>query len=133
MLYKSILMELNCEDDSLHSLDDCFSKFRIGDSKKAPSKLQRSTFTNEKVDHPEMLYQSDYTIPQNDILDQRKSSENIDMVAAKLSQDTIIQQLLKNRPSMTDVDEEHELERQRRMYNMLRHSSHYKRLQVCSI
>lgn len=31
---------------------------------------------------------------------------------------------------MKDVDEEYEKERQRRMYNMLRHSNHYKRIQV---
>jgi hypothetical protein len=44
--------------------------------------------------------------------------------------DVIIQELLKNRPIMTDVNLEYENERQNRMYNMLRHSSHYKRLQV---
>ncbi|KAJ3268443.1 hypothetical protein HDV01_002745 [Terramyces sp. JEL0728] len=48
----------------------------------------------------------------------------------KLGHDVIIQQLLKNRPAMNDVEEEFEKERQRRMYNMLRHSSHYKRIQV---
>jgi hypothetical protein len=47
-----------------------------------------------------------------------------------LSEDLIIKQLLKNRPPMTDVNEEFERERQRRMYNMLRHSNHYKRMQV---
>ncbi|KAJ3328906.1 hypothetical protein HDU91_003992 [Kappamyces sp. JEL0680] len=46
------------------------------------------------------------------------------------SQDAIITELLRNRPAMTDVNEEFEKERQRRMYNMLRHSNHYKRLQV---
>ncbi|KAI8895903.1 hypothetical protein BC833DRAFT_622621 [Globomyces pollinis-pini] len=44
--------------------------------------------------------------------------------------DIIIQKLLQNRPQMTDVNEDDERERQRRMYNMLRHSNHYKKLQV---
>jgi hypothetical protein len=45
-------------------------------------------------------------------------------------EDKIINQLLQHRPSMNDVEQEFEEERQRRMYNMLRHSSHYKKIQV---
>ncbi|TPX41290.1 hypothetical protein SeMB42_g05633 [Synchytrium endobioticum] len=44
--------------------------------------------------------------------------------------DPIIRQLLANRAKMTDVSDAHEDERQRRMYNMLRHSHQYRRLQV---
>ena len=42
----------------------------------------------------------------------------------------IINQMLANRRIMTDVSPDAELERQRRMYSMLRYSSHYKKLQV---
>ncbi|TPX46547.1 hypothetical protein SeMB42_g02217 [Synchytrium endobioticum] len=44
--------------------------------------------------------------------------------------DPIIMQLLSTRVKMTDVSDAYEDERQRRMYNMLRHSHQYKRLQV---
>ncbi|KAJ3087172.1 hypothetical protein HK102_011668, partial [Quaeritorhiza haematococci] len=44
--------------------------------------------------------------------------------------DPTLQQLLAKRQQMTDVSANDELERQRRMYNMLRHSHHYKKLQV---
>ncbi|KAI8903060.1 hypothetical protein EDD86DRAFT_273335 [Gorgonomyces haynaldii] len=44
--------------------------------------------------------------------------------------DEIIQKLLESRQKMTDVDAEAEQERQRRMYQMLRYSNHYKKLQV---
>ncbi|KAJ3087513.1 hypothetical protein HK102_010901 [Quaeritorhiza haematococci] len=44
--------------------------------------------------------------------------------------DPILQQLLAKRQKMMDVSASDELERQRRMYNMLRHSHHYKKLQV---
>ncbi len=44
--------------------------------------------------------------------------------------DPIIQKLLANRQCMTDVSEAEELERQKRMYVMLRHSRKYKKLQV---
>ncbi|KAI9004419.1 hypothetical protein DFJ74DRAFT_412925 [Hyaloraphidium curvatum] len=43
--------------------------------------------------------------------------------------DPIIQEMLANR-SVDDVPPEFEAERRRRMYNMLRHSKHYKKLQV---
>ncbi|TPX45195.1 hypothetical protein SeLEV6574_g04012 [Synchytrium endobioticum] len=44
--------------------------------------------------------------------------------------DPIIRQLLANRARMTDGSDAHEDERQRRMYNMQRHSHQYRRLQV---
>jgi hypothetical protein len=44
--------------------------------------------------------------------------------------DEIIQEMLKSRLEQTDVDKQHEQERQRRMYSMLRNSSHFKKLQV---
>ncbi|KAJ3087174.1 hypothetical protein HK102_011670 [Quaeritorhiza haematococci] len=45
-------------------------------------------------------------------------------------EDPILQKLLSKRQKMMDVSEDAEMERQRRMYNMLRHSHHYKKLQV---
>ncbi|RKO98691.1 hypothetical protein CXG81DRAFT_21118 [Caulochytrium protostelioides] len=46
------------------------------------------------------------------------------------TRDPIIAQLLINRQHQSDVSAADEEERQRRMYNMLRYSHHYKRLQV---
>ncbi|KAI9207164.1 uncharacterized protein BJ171DRAFT_566008 [Polychytrium aggregatum] len=53
-----------------------------------------------------------------------------DLAANPLLTDPIIKQLLQNRGPATDVTESFEHERQLRMYNMLRHSNHYKRAQV---
>ena len=44
--------------------------------------------------------------------------------------DPIIDELLSQREIMTDVSEKYEIERQRRMYTMLRYSRRYRRLQV---
>ena len=52
--------------------------------------------------------------------------------AVNTMEDPIIFQLLEKRSKMTDVDEEAEAERQRRMYIMLRHSRRYKKLQVAN-
>lgn len=84
-------------------------------------------------------YSSDYTIPyssdysiqseqeQSELYEEEEDDEYINVVP----EDKIINQLLQRRPSMNDVGQEFEEERQRRMYNMLRHSSHYKKIQVC--
>lgn len=46
------------------------------------------------------------------------------------TQDPIIQRLLSKRSVMSDVSVEDEQERQKRMYNMLRYSQHYRKIQV---
>jgi NH3-dependent NAD+ synthetase len=71
---------------------------------------------------------SQETIPKS--VSSSEQSLESERESIKLSQDVIILELLKNRPQMSDVNEKFEKERQRRMYNMLRHSNHYKRLQV---
>ena len=70
------------------------------------------------------ISQSQETLPS------RSSNATSISATVDAGQDEIIQEMLKNRPIMTDVNLEFENERQKRMYNMLRHSSHYKRLQV---
>lgn len=76
------------------------------------------------------IFLSQETIPST-----RSPPESYDTGPEKddSGQDAIIRELLKNRPTMTDVNLEYENERQKRMYNMLRHSSHYKKLQVIRI
>jgi hypothetical protein len=64
----------------------------------------------------------------NSFMRKTKTSETV--VSETTMEDPIITELFKNRQSMTDVSAEHELERRKRMYNMVRHSSHYKGLQV---
>ncbi|KAJ3194997.1 hypothetical protein HK101_001383 [Irineochytrium annulatum] len=51
-------------------------------------------------------------------------------VAVGPEDDPIIAKMLEHRVVMTDVDPEAERERQKRMYNMMRHTPKYKRLQV---
>ncbi|KAJ3253528.1 hypothetical protein HK103_000497 [Boothiomyces macroporosus] len=101
--------------------------------------LQRSQSQHSAYDKPAQTHldpqaQSEETIDAVNVSNESVHTTSVtpdsQSETHKLAQDVIIQQLLKNRPAMNDVEEEFEKERQRRMYNMLRHSSHYKRIQV---
>ena len=76
-------------------------------------------------------YSFDISDSQETIPDSQKS-RNSDVLQDQGQQqrDALIEKLLEKRNPITDIAEEHEAERRRRMYNMLRHSTHYKRLQV---
>ena len=70
------------------------------------------------------------TVESNESLSSNSSASR--RAAEAFSQDRIIQSILAKRIPMTDVSIEAEKERQTRMYNMIRHSRQYKRMQVAS-
>jgi NH3-dependent NAD+ synthetase len=80
------------------------------------------------------VYSLDYTVPtetvKSELYEDEEEDEDEEEYINVVPEDKIINQLLQHRPSMNDVEQEFEEERQRRMYNMLRHSSHYKKIQV---
>jgi hypothetical protein len=71
---------------------------------------------------------SQETIPESQKSRESNSSNN--SPSSCCPNDALIERLLEKRNPITNIGKEDEAERRRRMYIMLRHSNHYKKLQV---